>query len=124
MMPFSSLSLRRLTYSLGIGVTEAERSIPQPVSVSIEMRFATLPKACKSRTLEESVDYASIARVVAGVAEDVTYELIETLGHDIFQAVKKCLPEGVLVGVTIDKERAPIPELRDGAVFFIADWEP
>ena len=124
MMPFSSLSLRKLTYDIGIGITAGERAVPQSVSVSIEMRFASLPRACKSGTLEESVDYAAIARVVSGVAEDVTYELIETLGYDIYQAVKKCLPEGVLVGVAVNKERPPIPELRDGAVFFLADWEP
>lgn len=122
MSPHSSLQLKDLRYALHIGVGTEERQTEQPVRVSIELRFLKLPRACQSEKLDETVCYDALSRSIERVARSRTYLLIETLGFDIYTALRRELPAETLLGVEIVKEKPPIAALTGGAVFSLTDW--
>lgn len=123
MSAFATLRLRDLRYGLKIGVGSEEREREQEISVSVELRFESLPHACHTERLDQTVCYDTLSKQIEAVARGKTYLLIETLSFDMYSALKKELPPGTLVGVSVVKVKPPIAALSNGAEFSISDWE-
>ena len=112
MSAFATLRLRDLRYGLKIGVGSEEREREQEISVSVELRFESLPHACHTERLDQTVCYDTLSKQIEAVARGKTYLLIETLSFDMYKALKKELPPGTLVGVSVVKVKPPIAALR------------
>lgn len=123
MSAFATLKLRDLRYGLKIGVGSEEREREQEISVTVELRFESLPHACQTEKLDQTICYDTLSLQIEAVARKKTYLLIETLGFDMYTAIKKELPPGTRVGVSVVKLKPPIPCLQKGAEFSISDWE-
>ena len=87
-----------------IGVNDWEREKPQEVSINIVL-FADLHEAGRSDSLEDSVNYRTVAKLVLAHAETAQRQTVEALAADV---ARLCLEQpGVQqVRVRIEKPGA------------------
>jgi FolB domain-containing protein len=90
-----------------IGISETERQKPQEILINLEL-FVNTHKAGKSDSLEDSVNYRTIAKRVLGHAETAARQTVEALAADLAHL---CLEEA---GV----ERVRVRVEKPGAVRF------
>ncbi len=93
--------------SSAIGVTDEERAAGQRLSIDVEV-MTDLRAAAVSDDVADSVDYGQIVRMVADMAGDREYRLLETLAERIADGVLTELG-GDSVRVLVRKLTAPIP---------------
>ncbi|MFM1768290.1 MAG: dihydroneopterin aldolase [Verrucomicrobiota bacterium] len=95
-----------------VGVTEAERSQPQRLLVTVEMDhdFAT---AAARDNLADTIDYAKVCERLLEFGEDCHWELIETLAAEIASMV---LEEFKPRQVSVEVKKFIIPQARHVAV--------
>jgi FolB domain-containing protein len=72
-----------------IGINEWERNTPQEIGIDIVL-FTDLSKAGESDDLQDSVDYASLAKKVLAYAETARRFTVEALAADL---ARLCLAE-------------------------------
>lgn len=104
--------ISRLFLETVVGVPEAERSAPQRVAVSIEIRIDTRPAAA-SDSLRRTVDYEAVANALKAAASSHPRHLIETLAEDLAQTVLKF--EGA-AAVVLTLEKFILPDAESVAV--------
>jgi FolB domain-containing protein len=90
-----------------IGISETERQKPQEILINLEL-FVNTHTAGKSDSLEDSVNYRTIAKRVLGHAETAARQTVEALAADLAHL---CLEEA---GV----ERVRVRVEKPGAVRF------
>jgi dihydroneopterin aldolase len=102
------ISIRGLKVQARIGVTEQERSTPQPVIVDLDL-VADLSAAVTSDDLTDTVDYDRLTSFVADVVRTSSSKLLEHLAGSIATSV--CSLSGVeRVTVEVSKESPPVAE--------------
>jgi dihydroneopterin aldolase len=82
--------LEDLSVKASIGVTERERSRKQKLLISVEIECG--PPAGGNReddSVENTVDYSEVRRVVRGLVEGSRFNLIETLAARIAFTLKR-----------------------------------
>ena len=88
------LSDKILISSMGcltaIGITARERSVKQQLSIDVE--FPINSRAGSSDSIEDAVDYDTVARTVAEVCSSREFNLIETVAEEIAGQVLKKFP--------------------------------
>ncbi|MDZ5761339.1 dihydroneopterin aldolase [Lyticum sinuosum] len=84
MLKISILDLRVLVY---IGCTQEERSNPQMISINIDLSFDISLLGADTDRLEDTVCYASIAKIVRDFCETKSFNLIENLGKSIYEEI-------------------------------------
>jgi len=94
--------------ALGVhGVLPEEQARAQPFGVDLELEVDLGP-AGASDDLADTIDYAAVFTLVAGIVEDRSFRLIEALAGTIADAVlESTAASGVVVRVR--KPRAPLP---------------
>lgn len=91
------------------GVTEHERSGPQPFLVDVEMAL-DLREAVRRDDIKATVDYAAVARHVKRIVERNSFNLVETLADSIaVQLLKRYPVETVTVRVGKTKAGLDLP---------------
>ena len=75
------LVLRGIETSCHVGVTNEERSTPQPVWFDIELEV-DVPRAARRDEVHEAVDYAKVADLVRELAEGREFHLLETMAEE------------------------------------------
>ncbi len=98
------IHIRDLHLRCVIGVFEAERNRLQDLVINITL-YADLRSACRSDSIEDTVDYKAIKNRVVSLVEDSTHFLVEAVAERIAQT---CLEEDRVqrVAVTVDKPGA------------------
>lgn len=119
----TSLSLQGLRFQVHLGCSAEERSIPQFVRFDLEVYFLEPPSGCISDQLSETICYAVLSEKLRTLCSGREYQLIEKLGWDAYQSLRKYLPASVGLKLRAIKETPPIDELTGGAVFTISDWK-
>jgi dihydroneopterin aldolase len=69
-----------------IGVTQEERTIPQWLSIDVEL-FTDTARPGQSDHLKDAIDYAKVSMTVAEVCKSRDYHLIETVAERIASQV-------------------------------------
>jgi dihydroneopterin aldolase len=107
-MTMDVISITDIRLMTRIGVTEEERSRPQPVLVSVEID-ADLSRARSSDDLSDTVDYHGVITEVAALVGSSDVRLLEHLADKIANEIARMnLVSGVTVQVR--KESPPIEE--------------
>lgn len=69
-----------------IGIWEWERKIRQTVSIDLEMS-ADIRKAAATDSIDDTLNYKSVAKRVQAFVADSSFQLVETLAEKIAQLV-------------------------------------
>jgi dihydroneopterin aldolase len=120
----STMVLPSIHCEVRLGWSDAERAIPQPVSIAVAIRFARPPLAIATDELADTMDYGQLVGAAERLCDTRAYRLIEHLANEVYDAFKTRAPKGASVWVEITKPRTPLPALRQGARFALGDWEP
>jgi len=104
------LALRGMRFSGRHGVHATEKEKPQPFEVDLILH-ADLSRAAASDDLADTTDYGTLFRLVRGVVEGPSFDLIEALAGDIASAVLAATDPSLVGGVEVRvrKPEAPLP---------------
>ncbi|WP_162938256.1 dihydroneopterin aldolase [Kiloniella sp. EL199] len=75
------LTVRDLTLSCNIGLTEEERLRPQRLKVNLELTLNPLPVL--NDEIDETINYGTLVKKVRNVCLQTKVKLLETLANDI-----------------------------------------
>jgi len=87
-----------------IGVTEAERAMPQECEADVEI-FGDWGAAAASDDLERSIDYSLVVEKVREVAAAREYRLLETLAYAVLDCVCAGFP---VAGAAVRIRKRPV----------------
>lgn len=107
-----AITICDLEISCRVGVTDAERSVPQLLRISVEIEHDSAAAAA-SDDLRHTVDYYQVSRRLLGFAQERQWALIETLGSDMAELI---LREFRPARVTVEVKKFVLPEARHVSV--------
>lgn len=93
--------IRDLLVRAIIGVDELERRKPQDILINVEM-FADLKKAGLSDSLDDTISYSSMVKIIQNLAESVQRFTVEALAEDI---ARLCLNDNRVEKVMVRIEK-------------------
>ncbi len=91
-----------------VGVTDEERSRPQRLLLTIDVKY-DFSSAAVSGRLGRSIDYSEVTRQLFKLGETRSWRLIESIATDI---ANKILAEFRPESVTVEVKKFSIPEAR------------
>lgn len=80
--------LNELKVETVIGIWEWERKIRQTVIIDLEMS-ADIAKAAASDSVEDTLNYKSVAKRIQSFVTDSSFQLVETLAERIAEIVRE-----------------------------------
>src|SRR5438105_5160737 len=80
------LVIERLEFEGFVGIDESERSTAQPLAVDLELSL-DLSKAISTDNLQNTVDYATVAKKIVATAKQEQFCLIETLAERLAEVI-------------------------------------
>ena len=107
-MSAGEILIRGLRVLAHVGVPEAERAQPQPLSIDLAL-FVDLGAAGRSDDVADTVDYGAVSVAVADAVATEPVALLERLAAVAADAVLDLDPRTTAVTVTVTKLRPPIP---------------
>lgn len=113
------LILEDLRIPVRIGCLPEERSAPQIIIVNLHISFLETPKACTSDNIEDAICYADLAKQIQNYCDGKSFNLIEALGFQLYQFLKKYLSITTNISLSVTKN-PPIPNLQN-CTFHIGD---
>jgi dihydroneopterin aldolase len=81
-----TIFLHELRVQTVVGIWEWERKIRQTVSIDLEMA-ADISRAAKNDSIEDTLNYKSVAKRVKQFVEDSEFQLVETMAEKIAETV-------------------------------------
>jgi dihydroneopterin aldolase len=118
----SGIHLPALLLNATLGWPEEERLQPQPIIINITIQFDTPPSACFNDTLENTVCYDTLVKIIKKIVAAKAFRLLEHISYEIYQAIKQTISQPNKIHVSV-KKQPPIPELTGGAIFYFGDDE-
>lgn len=118
--PACTLSINQLSLAVSLGWPDHERLEKQTISMNFTVQFATPPLACETDQLKDTVCYSVLIDDLRSRIEKKTYHLIEHLGQEAYQHIKRHLPKDALVKVSVLKHPA-IDGLMGGVMLTFGD---
>ena len=109
--PGARLELRGLRVRAVCGVLPEERERSQPFEFDIDV-YTDLADAAASDDLADTVDYGTLCALVAGIADNERFELLERFAGRVAEALLATGPVDA-VTVVVRKLRPPVPEDLD-----------
>ena len=109
--PGDRIELRGLRVRAVCGVLPEERERSQPFEFDIDV-YTDLADAAASDDLADTVDYGTLCALVAGIADNERFELLERFAGRVAEALLSTGPVDT-VTVVVRKLRPPVPEDLD-----------
>lgn len=88
------------------GVFHSEKQAGQPFVLDLTLKV-NLSKPCRSDNVEDTINYAEVAKVAVGTMQGSCFNLIERAGQAVCDALLERFPEIREVDLTLYKPRAP-----------------
>lgn len=85
----SQLILEKLSLKVNLGYSTEERSLPQWISLHIQLSFTKLPLACINDNLNDTLCYANLTDDLQNFCNGRSFKLIEALAYQLYQFLKK-----------------------------------
>jgi dihydroneopterin aldolase len=119
----STLRINELRFQVRLGCTSDERATPQEVRVSVEFKFETIPLAASSDSIDDTICYAKVSRILKEHLETREFNMIERIGGESFILLREFTKQyQTQIGIQIHKVHPPIPDLINGAHFLCGDF--
>lgn len=100
------ITLKNMAFSAFVGAAEWERDVRTRIEIDLQMYF-DLTKACKSDSLDDTIDYAMVYELVSKVINGKHHNLLESVAEEIANAVFDSCGCGKIV-VRIRKPHPPV----------------
>lgn len=113
-LPRGALCISNFHLKVKLGVTAKERSRKQTTLLNIRMLFSTLPHACATDRIEDTVCYHTLTEKIATFCAHKEYKLLEHLCYEVYLFCKKLLPRNCRLQLKIEKQN-PSPSLERSA---------
>lgn len=118
----SSMVLNNLELSVRLGCLPIEQMQDQTIGVDIKLQFSNAPRACQTDNLDDTICYDLLISKIKNELASRKFRLIEHLGHEIYQIVRKNASSDVFIGIRI-KKKPLIINLKEGVTFHYGDKE-
>jgi FolB domain-containing protein len=105
------LVIERLELQGFCGVTEPERTAPQPMAFDLELAFDMSP-ASVTDDLTKTVDYTRVAERIAAIVQHEQFRLLESLSERLVQAILSEFPVRE-VSLWARKLKPPVKGVRE-----------
>ena len=112
----STIGLEAFTTNVRIGVSDQERSTPQPVRITLSIR-ADITKAMESDDLNDTVDYSNLRHQILELTKSRTFHLLERLASDVVTA---CFQDERVLACQLRLEKTLI--FPDAIPFLSTPW--
>jgi 7,8-dihydroneopterin aldolase/epimerase/oxygenase len=99
----SSLFINAVELEVFLGWPNEERMRRQVISVDMELRFPSVPQACTSDNLKDTVCYRDLIEKLRAEVAVKKYHLIEHLTVEVYNIVKSLLPQQTTLSVSLNK---------------------
>ena len=117
----SCLTLDRVRLMVSLGREAGERSVKQPVELTIRLYFAEPVAPCFDDNDSQLLCYAHLSTSLEAFISGREFRLIEYLNHQCYLQLRSLLPQDVKLWVKLHKVEAPVPTLKGGASFIYTD---
>jgi dihydroneopterin aldolase len=98
--------IERFEFEGLVGITESERSTPQPLALDLELTF-DMSEAFDTDNIKNTVNYAMVLKTVAAAAKQTQFSLIEAMAERLAQIIFAEFPVQAL-DLWVRKLRPPI----------------
>lgn len=120
MQIYSGLQIKQFELRVVLGWPEAERMQPQSVLLDLYIRFPNEPLACHTDQLDDHFCYDLLTQKMQTFLNNRSFRLIEFLAREIYQVIKRDLPNNAFVTIAISKH-PPISAMKKGVQFWYGD---
>ena len=109
-----SLGFTDLRLRVQLGCGDEERATPQPVALDVRIGFATVPAACRTDRLEDTLCYAELCEAAEKHCAGREFNTLERLAQELADVLSRHLPPGSRLGLRVTKLRPPVRNLCGG----------
>ena len=88
MTSVDTIFVRDLRVEAVVGIWRWERSMPQTISIDLDMA-TDVSSAAAQDSIEAALDYRSVSKRVSEFVSDSSYQLIETMAEEIARLVRE-----------------------------------
>jgi FolB domain-containing protein len=110
------MQLREFSYLVRLGCSEAERSFPQEMRISVDLEYHEAPRVCHNDSLEDGLCYSELNDKLTAVLETQEFKTIEHLAFKALNLILAVSPKGVAVTVRAHKVKPPILRFTQGVI--------
>lgn len=116
------ISLKDISLQVYLGVYDFEQAATQTVTVDVSFDFLEMPAGCISDQVEDVICYAMVNDVLKKTATKKRYHLIEHLGFELIQSLKKMLTIPADIRLSLHKE-PPLNNIQFATFTMEAKWQ-
>ena len=109
--PMDVIRLKNMVFYGYHGVSDMEKTLGGKFEVDLEL-FLDVSKAGRSDSLEDTIDYESIYKIVFGIIKNTKFYLVEALAESIAKEILSSFKIESLI-VRVRKPHAPIRGVLD-----------
>jgi len=113
-----ALTVEQVMLKVHLGVGKKEQSKKQKVAISLRLDIPKLPPKDKA---EDYICYGKISEAMREYCEGRRFRLIEALGLQLFDLVRKQVPKEVAISFKLHKCKLPLTYVKGGACFYYSD---
>lgn len=117
------ITLRRMVFVGHHGLTEQERSRPQPLEVDVEL-YLNLQPAGVDDDIAHTVDYGHAFEICREIVEATNFKLLEAIAEGMAQELLAAFPPVAQVAVRVRKVQLPLTGTLDHAEIEIVRARP
>lgn len=86
------LALNNFRIKVKLGAFAAERAKKQTIIINLKIFFATMPRACKTDVLQDTICYKTLCTQIKNFCAKQEFKLLEYLSFTLLQYLQKVLP--------------------------------
>lgn len=124
------LSINALRLPVHLGVEASERERAQPVEVTAQLYFESLPECAEDDESDTFICYDVICSSLSNYVQGKEFRFIEYLCMDLYRVIRTHLEDqlgeeaakAVKLWVKLHKCVAPVPYMTGGAHFIYSDF--
>jgi dihydroneopterin aldolase len=111
------LEIKEIELMVKLGAEEHERRKAQKVLLDIEISHRSLPAACQTDELADTICYATVAHSVVQHVNLKEFKLVEHMAHSVLQIVKEKVSVGHSIRVRVHKHPI-VPGIKWAGISF------
>src|SRR5690349_20327790 len=105
------MHIRSLSLDARLGCTAEERSVPQEIRVSVELRFFEAPPGVLTDDLNDTICHAKVSEALNEHLRGREFNLVEKMASEFYGVLKKRIEGRAELALTLHKVKPPVSRL-------------